>query len=184
MIEKFLMPERLEIGEIAIERHNHKFDCSLFETIDKNRDFLRKYLFWVDSTITCEDTSKTTDRFIKNWNEGIELTYVIIKHERAIGSIGFHDVDYKNHSAKAGYWLSEDENGKGYMSLCLKKLEKIMFEHDFVRLQIDCDVENEASNRVAQRNGYELEGIFAKAINAYGEFKNQNVYGKINPKYR
>jgi len=47
------------------------------------------------------------------------------------------------------------------------------------RFVIKCIVTNRASNRVAQRNGFALEGCLKQAEFLNDEFHDQNIYGRI-----
>ncbi|MFV0626681.1 MAG: GNAT family N-acetyltransferase [Alphaproteobacteria bacterium] len=179
MLDKLNLPEIVETKDCVAVRRIHKYNKEMFEAVDKNRNFLREYLFWVDGTNALEDVEKTTDFFISQWDEGINYAYIITdKNDKLLGMIDLHAVDYKNRNAEFGYWLSQNVNGKGYISQILQALEKLAFEQGLVRIYIRCDVANTSSNNVCIRNGYEFEGCMKKLLNTYGEFHDCNIYAK------
>jgi ribosomal-protein-serine acetyltransferase len=173
------LPETIEgkVGNAA--RRNHSFDNQLFSVIESSRNFLRKYLFWVDGTKSIKDVQESTKMFMEIWDKAENYAYIITdKKNNAVGVIDFHNIDYKNHSGEFGYWLAENANRKGYVSEMIQILEKMLFEKGMVRLVIKCDEENTASNNVAKRNGYNFEGTAVKDTFAYGKYRNSNIYAK------
>lgn len=71
------MPESIEGNIGNVIRRNHDYDNQMFNVIDKNRGYLREYLFWVDETKTIEDVKSSTEKFIENWNNGENFAYII-----------------------------------------------------------------------------------------------------------
>ena len=184
-MKKLILPETLSNETITLKRHNHLYDEQLFKYIDANRAHLRPWLFWVDGTKTIENTSKTTDFFIEQWQTGNNFAYVLLdNHNDVLGTIDFHDINNEDRCGAIGYWLRKDKTGHGYVSSALKLLENEIFKQDFVRIAITCDSLNTASSAVAIRNQYNYEGCNKKALNAYGELHDRLLYAKINPNHK
>ena len=181
-IAKFDMPEFLEGQRICLKRRTHAYDEAMWKAIDDNREFLRRYLFWVDYNRSIRDVIKATDMFDNEWATHSEQAHLIIDKNRdeLLGCIGIHKFDFANHCGEVGYWLREDKTGKGYLSEALKLTEDAAFANKIRRLTIRCDAENKASANVALRNGYELESVRKEFIFTYGEFHDEEVYVKIH----
>lgn len=182
MIEVFYLPEKIETERLVLIKRNHDFDEQMWQALEKNRDFLRRYLFWVDKSKSFEDVVGATDMFAKQWDKHIEMAYIVTnkKTNELLGCVGAHAFDFTNRHAEIGYWLREDMTGLGYMSEAVQVLEKELFAHKIRRLGICCDKENRASANVAIRNGYFLETTRKEALYTYGEFHDEEVYVKIN----
>lgn len=180
MIDPFYPSEKI-IGKFAnAYRRDYKFDEDIFNIVDRNRNFLREYLLWVDKTKNLEDSKNATKNFIEKWNNKENFAYVITdKSDKPVGSIDIQEIDLLNRSVKFGYFLGKEATGNGYVSDILKELEDFLFEKGFVRLQIECAKDNLPSNAVAVRNGYKLEGTHEKALNIYEIFHDKNIYAKI-----
>lgn len=58
---------------------------------------------------------------------------------------------------------------------------KELFQRGIHRLIITCDVNNQASAAVARRCGFELEGKMREARFAYGSYRDELLFAKINP---
>lgn len=183
MIKEFYPPETI-IGKLAnAYRRDYEFDEAICQIVNRNREFLKKYLLWVNYTNTVKDCNNATYMFIDKWDERDNFAYIITdKENKPVGYIDIQSMDLYHRSAKFGYFLDEKATGNGYVSDILKELEQILFDRGFIRLQIDCVVENTASNKVAIRNGYNLDGTLKNAFNLYDKFHDLNVYSKIKLK--
>ena len=182
MLEKGFMPNIIIGKKIKlVARNNHDYDEDSWFEIDRNRSFLRKYLLWVDNTNSLDDVIKTTDMFIDLWNKGENYAYSITLNTtgKAIGSIEIHNIDYKNHSAEIGYWLSESHNGKGYMAEAVNLIENQSFSGGLNRLCIQVETDNIPSCKVAERADYKFEGTHKQKLLKYGSFRDINCYAKL-----
>ena len=150
----------------------HEFDEALFELIDSSRNFLREYLFWVDDTRSVDDVRKVTDIFQENWKKQDAFEFVFLDRESRclVGAGGIHTISYLHHYAEYGY-----------ITEAVRLLEKELFQRGIHRLIITCDVNNQASAAVARRCGFELEGKMREARFAYGSYRDELLFAKINP---
>jgi len=69
-------------------------------------------------------------------------------------------IEPDEHTAELGYVLSSAARGRGVATEALRQLTAWAFEEQgLIRLQLLISVSNDASKRVAQRCGYQLEGV-------------------------
>jgi RimJ/RimL family protein N-acetyltransferase len=81
---------------------------------------------------------------------------------RVLGSIGLQRND--DGVGVIGYWIRADARGGGTMTRALALLARwALLDAGFARLQLRADVENTASRRVAEKAGFQLEGIMRSA---------------------
>ncbi len=182
MLENFIMPETLENDTIKlVARNNHQYDEDLWLETDKNRNFLRQFISWVDTTNSLQDCNSATDMFIDKWQKGENYAYSIVLKAtgKAIGSIDIHNIDYDNYHGEIGYWLAEEYNGRGYMSGAVQLIENAAFSLGINRIEISTQKENIPSANVAKRNKYVFEGTLRKAIYNDGEFYDKLVFAKL-----
>lgn len=182
-LEKFSLPEEIVGERVVLVPRRHEFDEALFELIDSSRNFLREYLFWVDDTRSVDDVRKVTDIFQENWKKQDAFEFVFLDREsrRLVGAGGIHTISYLHHYAEYGYYLNQKEVGHGYITEAVRLLEKELFQRGIHRLIITCDVNNQASAAVARRCGFELEGKMCEARFAYGSYRDELLFAKINP---
>lgn len=184
--KKFSLPEKI-IGErVIIERRSHKHDENLFNLINNSREFLRTYLFWVDDTQSVDNVKNVTDIFDNNWDEQKSFEYVFLDREtqQLVGAGGIHTISHMHHWAEFGYYLAQNATGHGYVTEVVNLLTQALFDKGIHRVVIECDKQNTASAKVAERCGFEYEGCQKQARFAYGGYRDTLIYAKLNSSKR
>lgn len=179
--EKFSLPEEIIGEKIIIRRRTHEHDVALLQLIERSREHLRKFLFWVDGTKTLADVSVVTDIFSKNWEEQNSFEFVFFSKNSGemVGAGGVHTISHMNRMAEFGYYLDETACGNGYATEFVRLLEKELFAHGIHRCVIECDADNPASAAIARRLGYTLEGTLRDVKFAYGSFRDGLIFSKL-----
>lgn len=128
----------------------------IFETINSQRTYLRKWLPFVDYTREISDTIQ----FIKAVFRDEETVFTLNYKNNFAGLIGYRSTDISNKKTEIGYWLSEPYQKKGIVTNAVKALVKHAFnELDINRIEINCATGNVASKHIPQKLGFTLEGI-------------------------
>jgi RimJ/RimL family protein N-acetyltransferase len=87
-----------------------------------------------------------------------------------VGGVGVHFFDGLDAGgAEVGYWIAAEARGQGVATAATRLAAEWAFEThpELVRLQLRADLENEASNRVAEKAGFTREGVLrAQRLNA------------------
>lgn len=175
------MSEIIEINDAlqlrAVEECHAK---ALYQRVRKNSAWLQQSLDWPQYVRSEEDTRKTVQGNIMLHQRGYAKMFLIFDGEEMIGVLSFNQIEPLNKAAYIGYWLDEDHQGKGIMSQALQA-----FMHHYAqrgeirRFVIKCRVDNQASNQVALRNGFQLEGRLKQAEFLNGHFDDVNLYARI-----
>lgn len=153
--------EKLTIDDYTfLEKLNLTHSEAIFNAIDQNRKFLRKWLPFVDFTQKISDTERfvrsITDKVSSNRDEVYVIWY---KHEFA-GLIGFKDIDRTNDKIEIGYWLTEKMTGRGIATEATRKMVNLAFRNmDMNRVVIRCGIGNDKSSAIPRRLGFSLEGV-------------------------
>ena len=88
----------------------------LFALVDSNRSYLRRWLPWVDTNTTLENSKL----FIQSTKEQHELNLGfqcgIWFRGAFAGLIGFQRIDWMNRNVEIGYWLGEIFQGHGIIT--------------------------------------------------------------------
>lgn len=181
-LEKFNLPGELIGQKVILRPRTHQYDEALFQLIDSSRAFLREFLFWVDETRSVEDVCKITNIFQENWKNQKSFEYVFLdkKSGRLVGAGGIHTLSYDHHYAEFGYYLNQNAVGNGYVTEAVQLLEQQLFKRGIHRLEIECDVNNQASAAVAQRCGFTEEGILRGVRFAYGSYRDLRMFAKLS----
>lgn len=156
----------------------------IFSIINNNRQYLRKWLTFIDTTNTPDftvDYIKSTSLYK---NDG-DIVYVIEYDSILIGLIGFESINTYRRKAELGYWISTKFEGKGIMSYSVKKMLKIGFElFKFHRIEIKCAVGNNRSSAIAKNCHFILEGIERDGeLLSNGKYVDVQVYSLLSMDY-
>jgi ribosomal-protein-serine acetyltransferase len=151
-----------------------------FRLIEKNRNNLREFMDWVDATQTENDLDDFLERGDKMYADKTGCNFKIIANNEFIGTIGF----FRNSDSKTlyeiGYWLDKDKRNLGIITSIVPAVEQICInKYRAEKLEIWCAVTNIASNKVAQKNAYELEKSIPKHKSVSGVVLDYNVYSKL-----
>lgn len=132
----------------------------IFETIDSQREYLGKWLPFVEYSNSIADTEEYVSSVVNAPADGFEYVFTIRFNGGFAGLIGFKDTDRINMKTEIGYWLSEPFQKKGIMTKSVEMLCDFAFKVMGInRVQIKCAVGNNPSSNVPKRLGFKFEGI-------------------------
>lgn len=99
----------------------------------------------------------------------------------AVGSIGLTlQDDIETGTAEVGYWLGEAVWGQGIATAALSTFAEWAFnEFSLRRLYAMPLVSNQASRRVLEKVGFQLEGILRQHVCKAGIVQDQAIYGLL-----
>ncbi len=128
----------------------------IFNTLNDEREYMREWLPFVDTTREVEDTAS----FVNHVLQTDEKQFTISFQDKFVGLIGFKDTDILNKKTEIGYWLSQFAQGKGIITQSVNRLLEYAFnEMDINRVQIKVAVGNHKSRRIPEKLGFQFEGM-------------------------
>lgn len=153
---------------------------SLFVLTDRNRNYLRQWLPWVDATIHEDDTAEFINEQQRLFRERKVLQAAIEYETEIVGVIGYHEFDLENDMGSIGYWLSEEFNGLGLMTMAVEEMISVGFdEYALNRIEIKCAKENRKSRAIPERLGFTNEGTLRNSEKVNGKYLDLVVYGLL-----
>jgi ribosomal-protein-serine acetyltransferase len=155
--------------------------ADIFKTIVSQREYLGKWLPFVEFTKEISDTEKFVDSIVNAPEDRFEYVFVIKKKNEFVGLIGFKDTDKLNKKTEIGYWLSQQHQKQGIMTKSVDKLCEFAFNQQGInRIQIKCAVGNKLSINIPQRLGFKFEGIERQGELLTGNvFTDLEIYSKL-----
>ncbi len=97
-----------------------------------------------------------------------------------MGFLGIHRfIEPKIHLGDVGIMVHPDLQRKCIGTKLLKTGVMLARERGFLRLTADTLAENKAMKRIAEKMGFQLEGIRKKNINMYGQLKDEALYALL-----
>jgi len=153
---------------------------AVYNVVDRNREYLRTWLPWVDGT----DSPDVTENVIASWEKALDdksdVVLGIFNNGEYVGNIGLHDIKNHKRSSMIGYWLSENRQGSGIITDCVRALMDFAFSAlGLNRIYINCAADNIKSRAIPERLGFVQEGILQDCEYLYGIFHDLIVYGIV-----
>ena len=156
----------------------------IYALVDANRDYLAEYLTWVDETKGPEEVLASTRRSLETFAAMKGVAYVIKVDGAIAGRISMWLSEERASVYEIGYWIAEAASGRGVMTRCVDELVRIGIENlNAEKFEIVCVVGNIASNRVAQKAGFRLEGTRRRSQIVRGVAYDMNRYGLLRGEY-
>ena len=170
--------KRGEKTELRLLEERHAQE--LTDLTDRNREYLRAWLPWVDTNRTVEDRKKFIRGALKQFAENNGFTAGIWHEGRLAGVIGYHSIDWENRTTAVGYWLAEEYQGQGLVTTACRALVDHAFEElNLNRVSIACATENKKSCAIPERLGFRREGVVRQAEWLYDHFVDHVVYATL-----
>lgn len=128
-----------------------------------------------------EEERKILRKNIAKIDQKIEWSYSILFNGVVIGAVGLRKHGIRGHVGEIGYFVEEKYWGKGVASRAVELITEVAVkELGFRRLEIIARPENKGSVRVAEKCGFEKEGLCRKLIATRdGKFHGAYLYAKV-----
>ncbi len=176
-------PKQINVYEFVLRpvEATHDNAKMLYDIFSKDMKNLR---FWVPN----DDYQSALDVFVSlKMREGYTQPYLygIYKGDEFLGEIGLTGFSGANKFAFVGYWLKESARGAGVINKLLPTIEDIAFETlDINKLKLNCNPKNIASRKIAEKNGYTLDGIMrADRVWPDGSIHDSCEYSKLRSEW-
>lgn len=158
---------------------------TLFSLVQRNRDYLRQWLPWVDGTRNPLDTRRFLEMSYVGFLRASGANYGIRYLGSLVGVVGFHTFDRANSVTSLGYWLAEEHCGKGIMRQSVSACVDFAFkEQGMNRLYVRCASENQRSKRIPEALGFVHEGMQRQAEWLYDHFVDLDVYSILASEWK
>ena len=153
---------------------------ALVKAIDASRPHLARFLGWA-SVNRFEDTLRVMARLEPAWEEGSAFHFVIVHAGVASGMVSLRRNQDMPSEGNVGYWIAESICGRGLMTEAVTALVEFGFRTvGLHRIELRADVENGASQRVAEKVGMRREGRARGAlVRPPGDAHDAFLYGMV-----
>jgi RimJ/RimL family protein N-acetyltransferase len=138
---------------------------AIVEAIDGDPEITR-WLEMIPQPYSAADARAYVRMTREAWSKGAGGAFAVLDAEAGgiVGSMGIRVDDPEHGVAEVGYWARRDARGRGYVTRALLLVARWALEEVRVeRLQLRADLENVASQRVAERAGFRREGVLRSA---------------------
>ena len=181
------LPATALLVEDGLELHQTLPEESeeILTVVDANRDHLREWLPWLDSTKTVEDETSFINGALDEYGKGEGVVYSIRENGEFIGCIGLNWIDYDNRGCGVGYWLSKEHTRHGIATRsCVRLMEHCFDDLGLHRFVLEAATDNFASRAIAERLGMRLEGITKDREWLYDHYVDSALYAITAPEWQ
>lgn len=158
---------------------------AVYEATVRSAKSLKQFMAWAQNEPVREDVKENLRESNANFLARKELRMHLFIKETGefIGSSGLHNINWDIPKYEIGYWIDDRFEGNGYITEATNRITQFAFEELAAkRVELRCDRDNVRSRAVAERTGYELEGILKNdSLDAAGlTLRDTCIYAKIS----
>jgi ribosomal-protein-serine acetyltransferase len=136
----------------------------VFAAVERNREWLREWLPWVDTTHSPGDVEAFIAKVREQFGNGQGPQCGIWVDAVFRGGFGCHPIDWAHRSCSIGYWIEQEFAGRGIVSRCCTAMLDYLFGELCVhRVEIRCGTGNRRSCAIPERLGFHREGTAREA---------------------
>jgi len=158
---------------------------SVLAAVSSNYDHLRAFMNWMTPDYSLGSAREFIAQTQKDRAERRGLGLGIFRGGTLIGSIGFVSFDWAAMKTEIGYWISQDEQGKGIISsACRTLIDFAINELKMNRIEIRCSAENVRSAAIPKRFGFQREGVLRQAEFRNGRLHDFEIYGLLASEWK
>ena len=174
-----------EFSDLHLRPLTRKDSDALFRLTESNRQYLRRWLPWLDFTRTLADTRNFVRVSIGRRETGLGLDYGVFLRSEIVGIITFNTISRLHRNGTIGYWLAEYYTRRGFMTACVRSLISYGFgDLNLNRIEIRVAVGNQPSQAICERLGLKEEGVLRQAEWLYDHFVDLRVYSVLRSEWR
>lgn len=181
------VPERLDGERTVLLAPRAGLGAELAVVVTQSLSHLRPWMAWAQDAPTAESAELVVRRMQADFIARCDLTWHLHARRadgsagRLLGGTGLHRMDWAVRRFEIGYWVRPEAAGRGHASEAVRLLVALAFDRLAARrVEIRCDTRNVRSRAVAERCGFELEGVLRRdALGVDGEVRDTAVYSRI-----
>jgi len=182
----FPVPAALETSRLHLRSFRIEDTPDVYGALSESIRELREHLWflpWVSEDPTLQSAEIRCRKAAANFLLRADLPYLAFEKAsgRLVASIGLHRTDWTLPKTEVGYWVRTSETGKGYACEGVQALTSWALESlKAKRVELVTDERNAGSRAVAERCGFQLEGILHNTMQSpSGRLCNSCVYAKL-----
>ncbi|HWH81131.1 MAG TPA: GNAT family N-acetyltransferase [Burkholderiaceae bacterium] len=181
------VPERIDTERLVLRSAQRGDAEALNAAVLESLDDLRVRMPWAQAAPTLAQSEADCRRLQAKFLLREDLPMFVFERRADggegafVGGTGLHRIDWRVRRFEIGYWCRSSRLRRGYVTEAVRALTRVAFERLRARrVEVRMDATNERSWRVAQRAGFELEGVFAcDSLTPAGEPRDTRVYALV-----
>lgn len=155
-------PSPIHTERLLLRRYEVADAAMYYDAIQANRAHLLEFLPPQQEAMQSPAGAEAIIRWMAEvWQRREVFIYGIWEHPSGCytGEVYLANADWHVPSIEVGYFLLQDKTGQGYATEAARALVEAAFNQlGALRVDLQCAADNRASQRVAERLGFTLEG--------------------------
>ncbi|WP_336883387.1 GNAT family N-acetyltransferase [Priestia koreensis] len=152
----------------------------VYEAIQASLNEFKPWMPFAQREQTLEETEINIRESYINYLKRTDLRLLVFLKETGelVASSGLHRIDWDVPKFEIGYWIDTRHSGKGYMTEAVEGIQQFAFQKlGARRVEIRCDSRNTKSRGVAERAGFNLDGILhSDSLSVEGDLRDTCIY--------
>ncbi len=157
---------------------------ALVELLRRNREFLADWdPIRPDDYFTLEGQRRAIEEALDRYVEGVSVPHLILDDRRIVGRVTLSNVVRGPfQSCNLGYWVSQADNRRGIATAAVGDIMQVAFvDLALNRIEAGTLLDNVASQRVLERNGFVRFGVAPGYLKIAGVWQEHALYQALNP---
>jgi len=183
------VPEQIVTERLVVAAPRIGLGQAINAAICESLEQLRPWMPWAQVAPSVEESEAVMRNQHAKFVLRSDLVYQIYAKTpegqpgRLLGGSGLHRFDWTVRRFEIGYWIRTSAQGQGYVAEAVRALTQMAFaELQARRVEIRMDDTNARSRAVAERCGFEFEGLLRRdTLDVNGEPRDTRVYSRIAP---
>lgn len=166
---------------IAIQPIQPEDADTLYEATRESIVPLTKWMHWAHPDYSLDEARHWVELQRSARQEKREFNFSIRgDDQRLLGVCGLHRIDWPQKTAELGYWVRPSAQNQGIATEAVRHLAEYAFEELMLhRLEFIIDVENGASQSVAEKAGATHEGVLRERLVRENRRRDAVLYSMI-----
>ncbi|HKX40479.1 MAG TPA: GNAT family N-acetyltransferase [Burkholderiaceae bacterium] len=181
------VPERLETDRLIVRCPQPGDGPAVNEAVRESLAELGPFMPWAQTAPSLDESEALCRRNRARFCLREDLPYWIFERDAAgcegryIGGTGLHRISWEVRRFEIGYWCRTSCQRQGYVTEAARALMRAAFDRlGARRVEVRMEDGNAASQRVAERLGFTLEGILRQdSLTPRGEPRDTRVYARV-----
>jgi RimJ/RimL family protein N-acetyltransferase len=177
------IPDRIATERLTLRAPAPGRGPEIHAAVSESIEALGPWMPWARAERSPEESERHCREMLARWHAREELDFCFYRSDDGmlVGKGGLHTIDWAVPKFEIGYWIRTSCSRRGYATEATRAL--VAFARDRLgacRLEITSDTRNAASRRVAEKAGFELEGIRRSSRRgAGGELADSCMYARV-----
>jgi ribosomal-protein-serine acetyltransferase len=177
------VPERIVTPRLCLRVPRAGDGAIVLPAARQSLSELKPWMVWATDDYSLDGAEDWCRRNAGKFIDRTQIAYLVFlaNESEHLGNVSAFAFDWEVGKCEIGYWLRTSHTGRGFMTEAVQALIDVMKKAiPARRIEIRMDAKNTKSRRVAERLGFELEGILrANAVNR-GRLVDQCVYAWVD----